>query len=137
MKGKHDKTVLERIDALFSRAEKLAETSPANARRCVELAIKNAMRYNVTVPKRFRMSYCRKCHSYLKPGVSSTHRTSPRQGSVIVTCRECSSVMRFPFRKEKSQRKRSIRPKLPVKPARKTRAKKEKALAEKHKQAVG
>ncbi len=107
MKGKHDKTVLERIDALFSRAEKLAESSPANARRCVELAIKNAMRYNVTIPKRFRLSYCRKCHSYLKPGISSTHRTSPKQEALIVTCRECRNVMRFPYRKEKSQKKTS------------------------------
>ncbi len=105
MKGKHDKTVLERIDVLFSRAEKLAETSPANARRCVELAIKNAMRYNVTVPKRYRMSYCRKCHSYLKPGISSVHRASPKQEALIVTCRECGSVMRFPYRKEKSAAK--------------------------------
>jgi ribonuclease P protein subunit RPR2 len=122
MKGKHDRTVLERIDALFSRAEKLAETSPANARRCVELAIKNAMRYNVTIPRKYRMSYCRRCYSYLKPGVTSTHRTSPKQEALIVTCRECRSVMRFPYRKEKSQKKKAIKPRPAGKPAGKTRS---------------
>ncbi len=123
MRGKHDRTVLERIDALFSRAEKLAETSPANSRRCVELAIKNAMRYNVTVPKRYRMSYCRKCHSYLKPGISSVHRTSQKQQALIITCRECGSVMRFPYRKEKSQKKKSQKTSSPRKigPRRKKR----------------
>jgi ribonuclease P protein subunit RPR2 len=126
MKGKHDKTVLERIDALFSRAEKLAGTSPANARRCVELAIKNAMRYNVTVPRKYRLSYCRKCHSYLKPGITSTHRTSPKQHALIITCRECGSAMRFPYRKEKSaaksaKKQESRKPRPPRKPARKTR----------------
>jgi ribonuclease P protein subunit RPR2 len=128
MKGKHDRTVLERIDALFSRAEKLAESSPANARRCVELAIKNAMRYNVTIPKKYRMSYCRKCYAYLKPGLTSTHRTSPKQEALIVTCRECRSVMRFPYRKEKSAAKAAKKQephksKIPKKAARKTRPK--------------
>jgi len=108
MKKKHnkpDKIVLERIDSLFSTADGSVKTSPGNARRCVELAIKNAMRYNVPVPRKYRMSYCSRCHSYLKAGVSSVHRTSKKQESVIITCKECGNVMRFPYRKEKAPRK--------------------------------
>jgi len=102
---KPNKLVLERINILFSRAEESLKLSPGNAKRYVELAIKNAMRYNVTVPKKYRMSYCSKCHSYLKAGVSSTHRTSKKQESVIITCNECNNVMRFPYRKEKKSGK--------------------------------
>jgi len=102
---KPNKLVLERIDTLFSKAEESAERNPDNARRYIELAIKNAMRYNVPVPRKYRMSYCSKCHSYLKAGVSSTHRTSSKQESLIVKCNECGNIMRFPYRKEKTAKK--------------------------------
>lgn len=99
--------VLERIDILFSKAGESLKDNPGASKRYVELALKNAMRYNVPVPSKYRMSYCSRCHSYLKPGVSSVHRTSPKQDSVIVTCGECGHVMRFPYRKEKARERRA------------------------------
>ena len=106
-KASPNKIVLERIDALFSKAEESAEASPENSRRYIDLAIKNAMRYNVPVPAKYRMSYCSKCHSYLKAGVSSTHRTSRKQESLIITCKECGNIMRFPYRKERAVEKKA------------------------------
>ena len=108
-KKKPSSIVLERIDILFSKADECVEKSPGNAGRFVDLAIKNAMRYNVPVPRKYRMSYCSKCHSYLKPGVSSVHRTSKKQKAVIVTCKECGNVMRFPYRKEGTKKKKPIK----------------------------
>ena len=90
----------ERIDILFNLAEREAlKGNLKRANRYVHLARKIGMRYNVRVPKRCRMHYCRKCDSFLLPGVNAEYRLN--DGKITVTCLNCSSVYRHPYLREK------------------------------------
>jgi ribonuclease P protein subunit RPR2 len=91
----------ERIERLFSMAEKEFHAHPERSHRHVQLARKIAMRYNIRLPPQLKSRYCRKCHKYLKPGINSRVRASPKQRAVITTCLECGHVMRRPYRREK------------------------------------
>ncbi len=94
----------ERIKTLFSQAEKSAKESPVYSRRYVELLKKIAMRYTIRLPKSIKRRLCKACNSFLIPGENCTVRTSPKQQAVIITCKNCSYIQRFPYRKEKSVR---------------------------------
>ncbi len=99
--------VLERIRILFGQAEKSFKSHPERSRRYVEMAVKLSTRYNVRLPPGIKRRFCRSCKSFLVPGVNSRVRTSPSQGAVILTCKECGHVTRHPYRKEKSAYGRS------------------------------
>ncbi len=95
----------ERINILMKKAEEFALKKPQYSRRYVQMALKIAMRYNLSIPDEFRKRFCRKCHSFLVPGSNSTVRTSSRQKAVITKCLNCGHVMRYPYRKEKSKKR--------------------------------
>lgn len=95
------KIAKERIRILFEQAKKQFKKRPEYSKRYVELARKIGMRYNVQLPKALKRGFCKKCHAYLVSGVNCTHRTSPKQVALIVTCKECGHVARFPYRREK------------------------------------
>jgi ribonuclease P protein subunit RPR2 len=95
----------ERIERLFSLAEKEFSIHPERSHRYVFLARKIAMRYNIRIPPELRRSYCKKCYKYLKPSINCRVRTNASQRAVIVTCLECGHVMRHPYRKEKKLKK--------------------------------
>ncbi len=89
----------ERIESLFREAERIAKDKPQYARRCVSLAMKTAMRYNMPVPDKYRKRFCRRCHSFFTEGRFSA-RTRPEQKAVIIRCLACGSVKRYPYRKK-------------------------------------
>ena len=95
------KIVRERIEILFSNAEKEFNENPGLSHRWVQMARKIAERYNIHFSADQRRRFCRKCSRFLAPGKNCTVRTSPRQRAVIVKCLECGSVARFPYRKER------------------------------------
>jgi len=97
---------MERIERLFSLAEKEFPKNPSRSHRYVSLARKIAMRYNIRLPQEFRRSCCRKCYKYLKPSINCRVRASAKQRAVIITCLECGHVMRHPYRREKGLRKK-------------------------------
>src|SRR3989338_5727435 len=90
----------ERIKTLLAQAE-LNSKNPAYSRRYVELLRKIAMRYTIRLPKSIKRRFCKNCNSFFTSENSSV-RTSPKQQAVIVTCKNCGSVQRFPYRKEKA-----------------------------------
>jgi len=95
------KIAKERIAILFDEAESSFAKHPERSRRYVELARKIGMRYNVRFEKRMKMRFCRKCNSYLKPGVNSRVRTDEKRKSVLTTCLSCGHVSRHPYIREK------------------------------------
>jgi len=95
------KIAKERIRILFDLAEEVIEKHPERSKRYVELARKIGMRYNVRIPKDLKRKFCKKCLSYLKPGVNCRVRTSEGKQAVIITCLECGEVARYPYIKEK------------------------------------
>lgn len=64
-------------------------------------AVKDIFRLNsslrIRIPLDEKRKLCKKCNTYLKPGVTSSTRV--REGRVIITCKECGSVKRLQFRK--------------------------------------
>jgi len=92
---------MDRIQRLFSLAEKEFPKNPGRSHRYVSLARKIAMRYNIRLPPELKRLYCKKCYKYLKPSINSRVRTNSKQRAVIVTCLECGHIMRHPYRKEK------------------------------------
>ena len=98
-------TVRERVSALFAHAAEEFRSHPERSHRYVAMAVKLCMRYNMNMPGEFRKRFCKSCKSYLVPGENSRVRTSPSQKAVIMTCLECGTISRHPYRKEKSKAK--------------------------------
>ncbi len=90
----------ERIEILFSEAEKSFKSNPKRAAEHVKAAHKIAMRYRVRMGPLLKRKSCKKCFSYLKPGVTSTVRLN--EGVLITTCKNCGELKRIPY---KSKRK--------------------------------
>lgn len=99
------RTAKERIQRLIFLALEKAKVDPNYSKKHVELAMKIGMRYNVRLPKEIKRRICKNCKSYLIPGENCTVRTNPKQQAVIAVCKNCCSVRRFPYRKEKAQGK--------------------------------
>ena len=77
------------MEILFDLAGKESGKHPERSKRYVELARKIAMRYNVRLTKEMKMKFCRKCSSYLRPGVNLKVRNRKDKQAVIITCLEC------------------------------------------------
>ena len=95
----------DRIKTLLKQAELNVKTNPSYSRRYVELARKIAMRYTIRLPKTVKRMICKKCNSFLVAGENCTVRTNPKQQAVIITCKNCVAIQRFPYRKEKRSKK--------------------------------
>jgi ribonuclease P protein subunit RPR2 len=96
----------ERIEILFGLAGREFQSHRERSKRYVGLARRIGMRYNVRIPEGLKGSFCRKCSSYLKPGVNSRARTSPRQRALVIKCLECGSISRHPYRRERKAGKK-------------------------------
>lgn len=96
-KRKQKKIALERIKTLFHEAEKAAlDDEHERSNRYVELARKIGMRYNVTMPSKYRRRYCKKCYSYLFP--DKTCRVRVKNGMIVSRCNNCGTINRFKFK---------------------------------------
>ena len=86
----------ERVDYLFGLAQR--EGTKHNfhyATRYVELARKLSMRHRLSVPHRYKQTFCRKCGSFLLPGHNLKVRV--QGGKVIRHCGECGALKRTPL----------------------------------------
>ncbi len=93
------KLAVERIHTLFREAEEQFKKRPELSNRYVELARKVAMKARVRMPREYRRRFCKKCHSYLKPGVNCRVRLT--QHKVVYTCGVCKEYMRMPYLKKR------------------------------------
>ncbi len=89
----------ERMDKLL-RLGKISDSE--KSKRYLELAFKIGMRYNIRIPKEEKRRICKKCLSFLIPEKTSVIRVNPKQQAVIITCKNCGSIKRFPYRKERN-----------------------------------
>ena len=93
----HEKLAKVRIERLFFLAEESSKSSNFNeAKRLIELAQLIGKRYNQRLSKSQRLKICRKCNSFLNSS-NSRNRLSPK-GWKVVTCLDCSSVIRHRIR---------------------------------------
>ncbi len=88
----------KRIDRLFEEAKKAASDERMDrADRYVELARKLGMRYNVSLISQYRRRICKKCYSYMHPGVSC--RVRLRDGMLITKCNRCGTINRYVYQR--------------------------------------
>ncbi len=86
---------LERMQILIDNAISNAKTNPKLAQRQALLARKISMRLKVRMPYSLRMVFCKKCKSFIAPGINSkirVGRTSIK--SIRITCNFCGHTYR-------------------------------------------
>jgi len=94
---KERKIALDRIETLFSEAEKAFKQKPELSNRYVELARKIAMKTKVRIRSELKKRFCKHCYSYLKPGVNCRVRLGDKH--LVYYCLNCKGLMRFPYKK--------------------------------------
>jgi ribonuclease P protein subunit RPR2 len=95
MKPALKQIVLERMEILIDNAISNAKTNPILSQRQASLARKLSMRHKVRMPYALRMVYCKKCKSFIAPGINSkirVGRTSIK--SIRITCNFCGHTYR-------------------------------------------
>ncbi len=91
------KIAKERIQILFSLAEKEFEKHPERSKRYIELARKIGLRYNVRLSEEKR-KFCKKCNTLLKPGITSQVRLDRKTKTINITCINCRKIYRYPYK---------------------------------------
>ena len=95
MKPVVKKIVLERMEILIDNALSNAKTNPKLAQRQALLAKKISMRHKVKMPYELRMVFCKKCKSFIAPGINSKIRVGRSTiKSIRITCNFCGHTYR-------------------------------------------
>jgi len=93
---------LRRVHVLFGLAKQVAPENPDLAQRYVQLARKVSMRARLRLPKEYRVLVCRKCKSFILPGVNCRTRIQPRrEPHMVITCLSCGKITRIPIKGRK------------------------------------
>ena len=101
MKSKsNNKLAKERIEILFKEAEKQFKKFPELAKRYIFIARKIAMKTNLKLCPEHKKKICKKCKSFITPGVNCTVRTNPKTKSVEYIC-NCGHRNRYGYSREK------------------------------------
>ena len=104
-KKKREKRIAsERIELLFSEAERAFTLHPSRSHRYVEIARNIATRTRTRIPKPLRRRICSHCGKFLVPGTNTRVRT--REGKIVVKCLECNHLMRYHFVKERKEKRK-------------------------------
>jgi len=99
----------ERVETLFTMAERVFPYSRELTNRYVEIALAVQQKAKIRLPRKWKRRYCKRCHSFLVPGVNARVRLRSRPyPHVVVKCLECGHIMRYPYLREKKEgRKKS------------------------------
>ncbi len=97
----------ERVERLFTLAERVYAYEPALANRYVEIALAVQQKAKIRMPRKWKRRYCRKCHSFLVPGKNAAVRLrSKPYPHVVVKCLNCGHIMRYPYLREQKERRK-------------------------------
>ncbi len=100
----NNQIALERVHTLFSLAKEVIHKDPELAQRYIRIARRIAMRTRLRLPKEYRLLICKKCKSFILPGVNCRIRIQQkREPHMVITCLKCSEHSRFPLKGEKKQ----------------------------------
>jgi ribonuclease P protein subunit RPR2 len=94
----HLKIAKERIQILFSLAEKEFKKHPDRSKRYIELARKIGLRYNVRLPKELKRKFCKNCNVLLIPGATSSVRLDSKKKVLNIKCLKCEKNYIYPYR---------------------------------------
>jgi len=89
------KIALERMQILIDNAITNARTDPELSQRQAFLARRISSKYKIRMPFDLRMVFCKKCKSFIAPGINSRiriGRTSVK--SIRISCNLCGHTYR-------------------------------------------
>ena len=95
MKPRTRDIALERMQILIKNAISNARKDPQLSQRQALLACRVSTRHKIKMPYEIRMLFCKKCKSFIVPGINSRirlGRTSVK--SIRVSCNLCGHVYR-------------------------------------------
>ncbi len=92
---------LERVHTLFQLAQKVMHDDPERAQHYVRVARRIAMKTKLRLPEDYRRLICRKCKSFILPGVNCRIRIQQRrEPHMVITCLNCGEHTRIPLKGE-------------------------------------
>ncbi|MFB5647779.1 MAG: ribonuclease P protein component 4 [Candidatus Nitrosomaritimum yanchengensis] len=95
MKPAIRKIALERMQILIENAISNARTNPSLSQRQASLARKISMRHKIRMPYDLRIVFCKKCKSFIAPGINSRIRLGRASvKSIRITCNLCGHTYR-------------------------------------------
>ena len=89
------KIAMERMQILIDNAISNARTDPELSQRQASIARRISSKYKIRMPYDLRMVFCKKCKSFIAPGVNSRirlGRTSIK--SIRISCNLCGHTYR-------------------------------------------
>ena len=92
---KTEKIAQERVKKLINRARKVFDENPELANHYVDLAWKIKTRYNLNLPKKIKLKFCRKCQTLWVP--KKTCRFRLNSSKLVVSCLNCGNQKRYPY----------------------------------------
>ncbi|MFB5597592.1 MAG: ribonuclease P protein component 4 [Nitrosopumilaceae archaeon] len=83
------------MQTLIQNAMSNARTNPELSQRQALLARKISMRHKIRMPYELRMVFCKKCKSFIAPGINSKIRLGRSSiKSIRITCNFCGHTYR-------------------------------------------
>ncbi|MFB5606100.1 MAG: ribonuclease P protein component 4 [Nitrosarchaeum sp.] len=95
MKPSLRKIALERMEILINSAISNARTNPDLSQRQASLAQRISTRHKIRMPYELKIVFCKKCKSFIAPGINSRirlGRTSVK--SIRISCNLCGHTYR-------------------------------------------
>ncbi len=95
MKTAVRKIAMERMEILIENAISNAKTNPKLSQRQALLARRISSRYKIRMPYHLRMVFCKKCKSFVAPGINSRIRLGRVSiKSIRISCNLCGHTYR-------------------------------------------
>lgn len=86
---------IERMEILIKTAISNARTNQELSQRQALLAKKISTKYKIRMPYQVRISFCKKCKSFIAPGINSKIRLGRSSVKAIrITCNLCGHTYR-------------------------------------------
>ena len=86
---------MERMQILIDNAITNARTNPELSQRQASIARRISTKYKIRMPYHLRIVFCKKCKSFIAPGINSRNRlgrTSVK--SIRISCNLCGHTYR-------------------------------------------
>lgn len=95
MKPSTKKIALERMQILIQIAISNARANPELSQKQAQIARRISSRHNIRMPYALRMVFCKKCKSFIAPGINSRIRLGKTSVKAIrISCNFCGHTYR-------------------------------------------
>ena len=89
------KIAMERMQILIDEAISNASSDPKLSQRQAQLARRISTRHKIRMPYHLRMVFCKKCKSFIAPGINSRFRVGRSSVKAIrISCNFCGHTYR-------------------------------------------